>query len=158
MITYQHGFDPAAQYRVTDWRGFTHDGRQYRENELVSTAQIPADILFTLMRFGTVRKHTTAGASTVDTPHATPTSPSAPGTQATAATATPVLTSTASIGISVEPQPRHEAGVTATHPPRDRKWLATATTDELRQECEVRGLDTRGDKSQLRGRLFPLVG
>lgn len=156
MITYQHGFDPAAQYQVTNWRGFTHDGRQYCENELVSTAQIPADILFTLLRFGTVRKHTTAGIATPL--RATPTSPSVPGTRAAAATATPVLTSTASSGISVEPQPRHEAGVTATHQPRDRKWLATATTDELRQECEVRGLDTRGDKSQLRGRLFPLVG
>ena len=157
-----HGFDSTAQYQVSTWRGIEYGGRDFKDGDVVTVADIPATTLYTFYRFHMVAPVAAladaappAGAA----PPATPsTSPSVRDTRAVAASTAVHASTVASSGISVEPQPRHEAGVnTLPRPSRDRKWLASANTEELRQECEVRGLDTRGDKSQLRGRLFPLV-
>lgn len=138
-----NGFDSAGQYEVSTWRGIEYGTRKFKDGEVVTVADIPATTLYTFYRFHMVKalRPSDVRPSAVRTP-----TPAASGARPVAAS-------------SVEPQPRNEGGVlTLPRPPRDRKWLATATIEELRKECEERHLDTSGDKGQLRSRLHPLVG
>lgn len=140
------GFDPAAQYKVSTWRGIEHGIRQYRDGEVITVADVPATTLFTFYRFHQV----------VKVPPAT-ISQSASGPQAVPAATRATLPAQVS---SVQPQQRSEGGdaTPPTPPLLDRQRLASASMTELKRECEVRGLDSSGDRNQLRARLFALVG
>jgi hypothetical protein len=73
---FRNGFDPAASYRVCTWRGFEHGTRQYKLDEVVTTAEIDATTLFTLYRFRFVEK--VAGAVVAAKPPVQSVQPAAP--------------------------------------------------------------------------------